>query len=200
MTISRVKGYLEKGFNYTERRGHVKIVDLNELVKLHGKAIYGFCHKLTKNKADTDDLYQETFLKAMELCHKIDKDNNPKGFLISIAIGLWKNKRRKYAWRKKIAQIEHFKGDINNSYIFRDELTPEDIAISNELSVMIQTAAEQLNDKLKIPLYMYYTAEMSNEEIASALKIPLGTVKSRLHKARKVLKNTLMEGSKYEGF
>jgi RNA polymerase sigma-70 factor (ECF subfamily) len=54
--------------------------DLDSLVESHGKAIYGFCYKLIKNKADTDDLYQETFLKAMELCHRIDKNNNPKVF------------------------------------------------------------------------------------------------------------------------
>ncbi len=178
----------------------MNVTDLSDLVQLHGKSIYGFCHKLTKNQADTDDLYQETFLKAMELCHKIDKDNNPKGFLISIAIGLWKNNRRKYARRQRIAPIEQLNEDMKNSYIFKDELTPEDIAISNELCVMIQTEADKLSDKLKIPLYMYYTAEMSNEEIASALKIPLGTVKSRLHTARKTLKNTLMEVGKYEEF
>lgn len=175
------------------------ITDLSDLVKLHGKAIYGFCHKLTQNEADTNDLYQDTFLKAMEMCHKIDKDNNPKGFLISIAIGVWKNKRRKYAWRQRIAPTEELSEDVNNDYIFKDELTPENIVISNELYAMIQTAADTLNNKLKIPLYMYYTAGMSNEEIASALKIPLGTVKSRLHKARKALKNVL-EDSKYEEF
>ena len=175
------------------------ITDLSDLVRLHGKAIYGFCHKLAGNKTDTDDLYQETFLKAMELCHKIDKHNNPKGFLISIAIGLWKNNRRKYVRRQRIAPIEEFNEDMSNGYILKDESTPEDIVISNELSAMIQTAADTLNDKLKIPLYMYYTAEMSNEDIASALKIPQGTVKSRLYKARKALKNVL-EVNMYEKF
>lgn len=173
------------------------ITDLSSLVKLHGKAIYGFCHKLAKNKADTDDLYQETFLKAMERCHKIDKDINPKGFLISIAIGLWKNNRRKYAWRQKIAPMAEFNEAVNNGYIFKDEPNPEDIVISDEIRIMIQTAADKLNNKLKLPLYMYYTAEMSIEDIASALKIPQGTVKSRLYKARKVLKS-ILEVSKYE--
>ncbi|WIV12402.1 sigma-70 family RNA polymerase sigma factor [Proteiniborus sp. MB09-C3] len=177
----------------------MNITDLSELVELHGKAVYGFCYKLAKNEADTNDLYQDTFLKAMELCHKIDKDNNPKGFLISIAIGIWKNKCRKYAWRQKIAPIEEINEEVNNDYIFKDELTPEDVVISNELCATIQTAADTLNDKLRIPLYMYYTAGMTNEEIASALKIPLGTVKSRLYKARKVLKN-ILEENRYEKF
>lgn len=173
--------------------------DLSELVELHGKAVYGFCHKLVKSRADTDDLYQETFLKATELCHKIDKDSNPKGFLIAIAIGLWKNHRRKYAWRQRIAPVEQLDEDAVNGYISGDEATPEDIVISNELRAMVQTAADKLDDKLRIPLYMYYTAGMSGEDIASALKIPQGTVKSRLHKARKVLKNVLeSEVGKYE--
>lgn len=167
------------------------ITELSNVVNLHGKAIYGFCQKLAKNKTDTDDLYQDTFMKAMELCYKIDKDNNPKALLISIAIGLWKNNCRKYAWRRKIAPIEEINEEVNNDYIFKDESTPEDIVISNELCTTIQTAANTLNDKLKIPLYMYYTAEMSIEEIALALKIPQGTVKSRLYKARKTLKNIL---------
>lgn len=172
------------------------IADLSNLVKLHGKAIYGFCRRLAKNQPDADDLYQETFLKAAELCNKIDNDSNPKGFLISVAAGLWKNKRRKYAWRKRIAPVEELSDD---NYIFKDESTPEDIIISNELQIMIQTAADTLNDKLRIPLYMYYTAEMSIEDIASSLKIPLGTVKSRLYKARKVLKDILeLEVCKYE--
>ncbi|MDF2674353.1 MAG: polymerase subunit sigma-24 [Clostridiales bacterium] len=190
---------MEGGFSYAERRDYLDITDISNLVKLQGKAIYGFCYKLAKNKDDADDLYQETFLKAMELCNKIDKDNNPKGFLISIAIGLWKNNRRKYARRQRIAPIEELKEDVNNDYILKDKSNPEDIVISNELCLMIQTAADRLNNKLKIPLYMYYTAEMSNEDIALALKIPLGTVKSRLHKARLALKN-ILEVSEYEKF
>ncbi|MFC0389978.1 RNA polymerase sigma factor [Paenibacillus mendelii] len=56
------------------------IDELSDLIKLHGKAIYGFCHKLAGNKADADDLYQETFLKAMEVRHKIDASKIPRDF------------------------------------------------------------------------------------------------------------------------
>lgn len=73
----------------------------------------------------------------------------------------------------------------------RGEATPEDAVLSYELSGMIQAAADRLGDKLKLPLYMYYTAEMSVDEIASALRIPPGTVKSRLFQARKAMKKTL---------
>lgn len=194
------KGPFRRGdFNYEERRIYLDTTDLSDLVTLYGKTVYGFCHKLVRNRADADDLYQETFLKAIELCHKIDKENNPKGFLISIAVGLWKNNRRKYARRQNIAPIVELNEGMNNCCISKSESTPEDIVISNELQIIIQNSADQLNDRLKIPLYMYYTAEMSIVDIASALKIPLGTVKSRLYNARLALKN-ILEVSEYERF
>ncbi|UNC92282.1 RNA polymerase sigma factor [Candidatus Contubernalis alkaliaceticus] len=175
------------------------ITELSDLVIVHGKYIYRFCYKLEKNGPDADDLYQETFLKAMELCHKIDNNSNPKGFLISIALGLWKNKCRKFAWRQRIAPTKELKENVSNHWIFMEESTPEEIVIYNEQWVMLQAAADTLTNKLKIPLYMYYVAEMSVNDIASVLKIPQGTVKSRLHKARKILKK-ILEVHEYENF
>ncbi len=63
--------------------------------------------------------------------------------------------------------------------------------ISIELRTLIQDATHQLEDKLRLPIYMYYTADMTVEEIALALGIPQGTVKSRLHKARQTMKKSI---------
>ncbi|GAA0357117.1 RNA polymerase sigma factor SigW [Bacillus horti] len=167
------------------------IDELIELVKLHGKSIYAFCFKLTGNKEDTDDLYQETFLKAMELRQKMDASRNPKAFIISIAIRLHKNHRRKFVRRHRIAPTTDF-NDVANSFgSLGIEASPEDAVLSLELRSIIQGAVHQLNDKLKLPLYMYYTADMTIEEIAVALRVPKGTVKSRLHKARQIMKKVL---------
>lgn len=193
------EGLLERRVFYAERGGYLDRADISELVNLNGKAVYGFCYKLTKNREEADDLYQETFLKAMELCHKINKDNNPKGFLIAIAVGIWKNNCRKHIRRQRIAPIKIIDEDMNNDYLLKDDITPEDIIISNELHITVQNAADSLTNKLKLPLYMHYTAEMSNEEIAAALKIPVGTVKSRLHKARLAIKD-MLEVYEYEKF
>jgi len=94
---------IKDGLCHAERRKTLNNMDIDSLVMLYGKAVYGFCLKLARNKDNADDLYQETFLKALELGTKIDKSNNPKAFLISIAVGLWKNNRRKYARRQRIA-------------------------------------------------------------------------------------------------
>lgn len=164
-------------------------MDISDLIGLYGDNVYALCRKLAKNKADTDDLYQDTFLKAMERCHNIEENRNPKGFLISIAVKLWKNKSRKYARRSKIAPQEELIDGADYSYLFYDNLTPEDIVISRELVVTINRAVDTLNDKLRLPLYLYYTADMSNREIANILKIPQGTVKSRLFKAKRLVRD-----------
>ena len=64
----------------------MNIQELNELIRLHGAAVYSFCCRLAANRPDAEDLYQETFLKATELCHKIDRYDNPKAFLLAIAL------------------------------------------------------------------------------------------------------------------
>lgn len=168
------------------------VEELSQLIELYGNAVYRFCQRLAGSRADADDLYQETFLKAMEARHKIDMSQNPGGFLISIAIGLHKNHRRKFAWRKRIAPVIAVHHEALDQFCRSDgEETPEQAALAHELRSSIQAAADRLNDKLRVALYMYYTAEMSVDEIAVALNIPAGTVKSRLYQARKAMKKIL---------
>lgn len=130
-------------------------------------------------------------VKAVELRFKMDASRNTKAFLISIAIRLNKNHRRKLAWRQRIAPTAELDEASTRFDSSASEETPEDAALSLELHTMIQEAAHRLDDKLKLPLYMFYTADMTVEEIASALRIPPGTVKSRLHKARKTMRKVL---------
>ncbi len=54
-------------------------MELSHLIDNYGQDIYGFCYKLTGDRYQADDLYQETFLKATELCHKMDKDKSEEG-------------------------------------------------------------------------------------------------------------------------
>ncbi|TNJ62587.1 RNA polymerase sigma factor [Paenibacillus hemerocallicola] len=169
----------------------MNIDELIELVKLHGKSIYGFCYKLTRNKEETDDLYQETFLRAVELRFKMNASHNPKAYLLSIAVRVYKNHYRKLSRRQRIAPIEELDEDSTPSRLFPFEASPEDAVLMLERRALIQQAVHQLDDKLKLPLYMHYTADMTVEEIANALSIPTGTVKSRMHNARQAIKKAL---------
>lgn len=166
------------------------------LVDRHGNEIFSFCLYLTGNRADAEDLYQEAFLKALERIHRINGEQNPKAFLLAIAAGLWRNHCRKAAWRRRIAPMKPIdEASFNSS---DSPPTPENIAILHEQSVQLRKAVHNLKDCFKVPLLMHYTADLSIEEIASALRIPKGTVKSRLHSARKKTKQ-ILEADAHEG-
>lgn len=162
--------------------------DLHDVVLLHGKSIYSFCRRLTENAADADDLYQETFLRAAELCYKIDKSQNPRTFLIRIAAGIWRNSLRKEAKRRKILPLSSLSDEAD---VVSTEQLPESALLSQEESELLFFCAKRLKPKLRLPLYMYYTAELSINEIASILHVPTGTVKSRLWRAKQELKHDL---------
>ncbi len=84
---------------------HMTKTELENCIFAYGKDIYSFCKSITLHTQEADDLYQDTFLKAMELLSEIDGKQNPKSYLLSIALRLWKNKKRKHAWRKQIASM-----------------------------------------------------------------------------------------------
>ncbi len=162
--------------------------ELNDVVLQHGKTIYSFCRYLTNDPANADDLYQETFLKAAELCNKIEKTQNPKAFLIRIAASLWKNQLRKEKGRRRILPLTAL---TDEAEAVSPEKPPETRLIRQEEGELLQFCAQRLDPKFRLPLYMYYTAELSLKEIAAILHVPEGTVKSRLWRAKQELKHDL---------
>ena len=169
----------------------MELAGLEQLVEQYGNVVYAFCNQLTGSRQEGEELYQETFLKAVELHRQIDGPKNPKGFLIAVAARLWRNRRRKYAWRQRIAPVEQLTEQAEQQPAQAYSDNPEELALQREQQQLVRQAVSELPDKWKLPVYMYYTAGLSIEEIASLLHIPAGTVKSRLYKARSVLKEKL---------
>ena len=83
----------------------MELAGLEQLAEQYGGVLYAFCNQLTGSRQEGEELYQETFLKAVELHRQIDAVQNPKGFLVAVAARLWRNRRRKYAWRQRIAPM-----------------------------------------------------------------------------------------------
>ena len=169
--------------------------ELNQMIEEYGRHLYSFCCNLTRNRNDADDLYQETFLKAIELRHRLDGSGNPKSFLMGISVRIWKNHRKKYAVRNSIVKMEFL--DEQTDQVVGTDHQPETELIRHEKYRMVQKAMKEIPEKIRIVLLMHYTAELSVEEISKALHIPGGTVKSRLHNGRKRMKDYL-EAIDYE--
>lgn len=164
--------------------------ELENCILLYGRDIYSFCRNLAASQQEADDLYQDTFLTATELTGKIDSAKNPKSYLLSIALRLWKNKKRKYAWRNRIAAtfpLAEESGQDISGHCF----SVEGAYLKKEEAALVRKAVNALPEKLKLPVLLFYMEELPVAQIASVLKIPAGTVKSRLHAARKKLQKEL---------
>ena len=168
----------------------MNISEINKLVEDYGKDIYSFCKKLTYNEDDAEELYQDTFLKVMDVADRIDAENNPKSYLISVCISLWNNKKRKYARRNRIAPTEYI-DEEERTDAYKSDATPEEEIIKKELYELINKAVSELDDKMRIPFLLFYNSGMSMEDISKVVNCPKGTVKSRLFNARTIIKNKL---------
>ena len=166
------------------------IEELEACIDLHGDDIYSFCSYLTGNPHDRDDLFQDTFLLAMRQRDRIQRTGNVKSYLISLSIGIWKNESRKRRIRQfltGVVSLEEY-----------DELQVPDPAQGTDTSLIMEEEIgylrkeiTKLPEKYRIPICLFYLENMPQEEIAKVMKIPVGTVKSRLNTARKQLKERM---------
>ena len=156
-------------------------IEFEQFVLQSGKDILRFCRMISGSSESGDELYQDTMLKLLEKLNKIDSKQNVKSYAISVSILLWKNKKKKYATRKRIASISSLEEYAENGEQFEslDSCSdPEHIILRKSQTDMILE-------------YLYYSANMKLDEIAEHLHIPLGTVKTRIRKSKAILKERL---------
>ena len=155
------------------------------LVEDYKSPLYKFCQTLTYTKEDSEDLFQETFIKAYQQLDKIKASPNPQNYLFAIASFQWKSLKRKVARRNKIAPIQSYHSEeIEN--IPMESSGQEDEMIVREVVM-------NLPEKFKVPILMYFNMELTTKEISEILKVPVGTVHSRLHKAKRMIRERLEE-------
>lgn len=165
----------------------------------YGADIYRFCCFLTRSRDLADDLYQESFLKAMEV-ERFVNDDMMKNFVIGIAANIWKNTWRKEKRRRKVVSTTEFDAEYMYEPVFGDAEqngNPQDTYIQEETRQIVIRAVNALPDRYRIILLMYYSADMTTQEIADQLEMSKGTVTSRLMRARDKVRRNL-EDNGYE--
>lgn len=176
--------------------------DLEQLIVQYGNEIYGFCYHLTGCREDADDLYQDTLCKAYEIHKKINHTAGTSGlrqernYCMGIAVRLYKNMYRKRN-RHKMESIDN--EDIGLSNKLATDSDMEEIVIQRQIQSFVRKCIFELPLKQRTVIYMFYYAELSQNEISVLLRIPEGTVKSRLSTARSSLKKIFMEKWKENG-
>lgn len=178
---------------YEIRKGSTYNIAL--LVDRYKDRLYSLCYHLENNRSDVDDLFQDTWIKAIS---KLDQYDITKPFwtwLAAVAVNTYRDKYRRF--KKKLTIFHHgSKGDENHWDIILEkaqsnEPDPQTSLINSEFREKLIDSLAQLDDKYRIPLILQYYRDMKYEDIANALNISMGTVKSRINEAKKRLRKVL---------
>ena len=162
---------------------------LEHYIEAYETDIYSFCIRLTQNRELAEELYQDTFLA---MCEKEDwkEEGNVKGYLLGITIKLWQNRKRKFAWRKRIAaEIPVSKEQGLEAFSADENL--EQHMVSKEEQEAVWKAVYKLPEQLRIVILLYYMEDFKVAEIAEKLSLSISNVKSKLMRARRYLKQEL---------
>lgn len=166
---------------------------VSQLIDQFGMDVMRFCRKLTFCSEDAQDLYQQTFLKLMELRVAIRKEENPRAFLFSIANGIWKNECRKLRRRARIAPSISISRMQEENEQIQDSADTQSQVLEQMQQEELRRAVERLEPKYKTPIILMYNFGMKVEEIAKIEHLPQATVKTRLRRARQKLKTEMEE-------
>ena len=162
---------------------------LEHYIEAYGTDIYSFCIRLTQNRELAEELYQDTFLA---MCEKEDwkEEGNVKSYLLGITIKLWQNRKRKFAWPKRIAaEIPVSKEQGLEAFSADENL--EQHMVSKEEQEAVWKAVYKLPEQLRIVILLYYMEDFKVAEIAEKLSLSISNVKSKLMRARRYLKQEL---------
>lgn len=178
--------------NYTE---------FNDLVLPYQDALYNFALKMTKDEDDAKDLLQETLLKAYRFFDKFEKGTNIKAWLFMILKNTFINMYRK-STRTPI-QVDY--EDVQNFYenIQADDVKTthyEEDAFAKTMDDEVTNAISSLQEDYRTVIILSDIEGYSYEEIAEFIDTPVGTVRSRLHRARKMLYSKLYNYAKNNGY
>lgn len=165
--------------------------EIERCIDEFGTDIYRFCLKLCLDRADAEDLYQQTFLKALETEWTLDWTQNPKSLFFSLTHNLWKSSRRKQARRNRIAPCCNL--DDETEAVLHSDESMEESFFQKELIAEVDQIIQTLPEKIRVPVILFYLSDCSIEQIAAIIKKPPGTVKSRLFKGRSLIKKRLEE-------
>lgn len=164
---------------------------VSELIEQYGVDVMRFCRRLTGCVPDAQDLYQQTFLKLMEMRVKIEKEKKPRAFIFAIANSIWKNECRKRIRRAAIAPAVCLQDGQGQALELPDAADTQQQVMERLCRQQLSAAVQRLEGKFRTPVLLMYGFGMSIEQIAQIERVPKGTIKSRLNRAKKKLRKEM---------
>jgi RNA polymerase sigma-70 factor (ECF subfamily) len=166
--------------------------------------LYSAAMRMTRNRADAEDLVQETYLRAYRSFHTFEEGTNLRAWLFRILTNTYINSYRSKQRRPQESDVE----DVDDLYMYRrlGALEAGTVGQSAEDQLFdlftddeVKAALEALPENFRLPVLLADVQDFSYKEIAEILDIPIGTVMSRLHRGRRAMEKQLTEFVEREG-
>lgn len=188
-------------------KNHIAVINNNKHKEFETEAmphmdlLFNFALRTTGNEADAEDLLQETYMKAFRFWDKYEKGTNIRAWLFRIMRNSYINRYRKES--REPDTVDY--GEVENFYnTIREESTdPNDLQekiFSGLLGDEVTKALESIPEDFRTVVILCDIEGLTYEEIAEFIDCPIGTVRSRLHRGRKLLQTKLFEYAKKQGF
>jgi RNA polymerase sigma-70 factor, ECF subfamily len=169
------------------RRGDLDALAV--LMEQYQHRLYRYLLRLVSQPSTAEDLFQQTWLRVMERIRKYDPQRSFEGWLFSVAHNLAIDHLRRK--QPKSLNEPSFAGEIPSDVAQTENAGALDRLISQERRDLISKTIGNLSPAFREVITLRFEEEMKLEEIAATLSLPMGTVKTRLHRALKALKQSL---------
>jgi len=157
-----------------------------EVARDHGRFLYTVAYRLAGNDDDAQDLVQEALIRVRRGLERYEP-GSLEGWLARIVTNVFLDEMR----RRKRRPADALPDDPERVL----PPSPGADEVSSGLSNEIQAALAALPEEFRVPVVLCDVADQSYEQIAEALHVPVGTVRSRLHRGRRMLRTMLTEGA-----
>lgn len=166
------------------------------LILKYQSRLFAISMNVVKNRELAEDITQEAYLKAFQ---KLDTLKNQEQFfpwIKRIALNIALNHFEK---EKRVMDVENEDDEVSFFENIASGESPEELTVKEELHRYVRSFVEALPDKLRVVIVLREIEDMSYEEIAEMMNIPLGTVRSRLFNARQIIKDRLINQGLADG-
>jgi len=165
----------------------------DELVRQYERQVYNFAYRLTHNYDDANDISADAFIKIYNAIESFRGDANFSTWLFRIVTNLYLDWRKRSKAHMNIPLDEYI--DLEESSVTRQIEDPSpgplELLEAGERFQVLERAINDLPDYQRVMVILYHTQGQSYEEIAQIIGLPIGTVKSRLNRARLALRKKL---------
>ncbi len=159
-------------------------MDVAQLVAEHYQAVYRYAYRLSGSPADAEDLTQQAFLVAQRKLAQLREDANARSWLFAVLRNCFLKDRQ----RRRPVAVVNLQLNVDN--------IPLEVPKEEEIDRQrLQEALNQLSEAFRLALVMFYFEDRSYREIAEELDLPIGTVMSRLARAKAFLRSKLFDGA-----